>query len=92
MERRHHIKLGVPDSWTGTQLWAENGLTNQLFLDQERHQRQCRDHQNSAFLFHIGASRDSILHVDLRTSGVWRVDTEYDDIGKQDVFSIWPQV
>ena len=92
MERRQHIKLGVPDSWTGTQLWAENDLTNRLFSDQEQHQRQCCAHQNSAFLFHIGASQDSILHVDLRTSDVWRVDTEHDDISEQDVFSIWPQV
>ena len=30
--------------------------------------------------------------MDLRTSDVWKVDTEHDDITEDDVYKIWPQV
>eukprot|EP00435_Cladocopium_sp_Y103_P008328 s555_g2.t1 len=89
MDRRRINKSDLPDSWTGTQLWAENEVAEYVFnKDIETTSAQ----PNTAYLFHIGARYDSILHVDLRTSDVWRVDTEHDDISEEDAYAIWPQV
>lgn len=92
MDRRRKIKMDLPTSWHGTQLWAENSMTEKLMVEAVQHQDQLEAHQNSAYLFHIGASQDAVLQVDLRTSEVWRVDVEHDDIAEDDVYSIWPQV
>jgi hypothetical protein len=67
-------------------------MTEKLMVEAVQHQDQLEAHQNSAYLFHIGASQDAVLQVDLRTSEVWRVDVEHDDIAEDDVYSIWPQV
>ena len=92
MDRRRKIKMEFPNSWHGTQLWAENILTEKLMAEASMHQKQCDTHQNHQHLFHIAASHDASLHVDLRTSEVWRVDVEHDDISEDDVYKIWPLV
>ena len=89
MDRRRVNKSEPPDSWTGTQLWAENEIAEYI-LDHNHEATSVK--QNTAYLFHIGARYDSILNVDLRTSEVWKVDTEHDDITEEDVLSIWPLV
>ena len=83
VDRRRKIKTDPPTCWTGTQMWADNVTAEKLFN---------YDRKNHTYLFHIGASQDSILHVDLRTSEVWKVDTEHSDITEDDVYDIWPEV
>jgi hypothetical protein len=80
LERRRIHKTELRCSWIGTQLWSD------------QHVFTASAQQNTAYLFHIGASFDSILHVGLRTSDPWKVDTEHDDISEEDAFSVWPQV
>lgn len=89
LDRRRRIKTDAPTSWTGTQLWADNTLTEQFFQEQQQHTAV---KGRGEYLFHIGSSKNALLHVDLRTSDVWKVDTEHDDITEDDVYKIWPQV
>ena len=62
------------------------------FLNDENRYREQGIEKKGDYLFHIGSSTDAILHVDIRTSDVWRVDTEHDDINEDDVAKIWPLV
>ena len=89
IDRRKKIKIEFRH---GTQLWAENSLTEKLMTEASIHQEQCDSHQTHKHLFHIAASQNAALHVDLRTSEVWRVDVEHDDISEDDVYKIWPLV
>eukprot|EP00438_Fugacium_kawagutii_P029807 Skav231475 [mRNA] locus=scaffold1100:530653:539709:- [translate_table: standard] len=92
MNVRRKIKDDLPSSWTGAQLWAENRFAEDFFLEEIKHKQQCDDLRNHAYLMHIGSSHDAILNIDLRTTEVYRVDTEHDDIQEDDVYQIWKQV
>ena len=84
-------KIEFPDQWKGQQMWAENNLSMKFFQE-EINYRKHKLNNKGDFLFHIGSSEDAILHVDVRTSEVWKVDTEHDDIGEEAALKIWPLV
>ena len=91
LDRRKIIKSELPEQWFGTQQWADNGSTEKWF-NADNHYYDKMIKSKGDFLFHIGASQDAILHVDVRTSDVWRVDTEHDDINEEEAVKIWPLV
>ena len=91
LDRRKIVKSELPNQWHGTQQWADNESTEKWF-NADNHYQDKMIKSKGDFLFHIGAGQDAILHVDVRTSEVWRVDTEHDDINEEDVAKIWPLV
>ena len=91
LDRRKIIKSELPDQWFGTQQWADNESTEKWF-SADNHYQDKMIKSKGDFLFHIGAGQDAILHVDVRTSDVWRVDTEHDDINEDEAVKIWPLV
>ena len=91
LDRKKFIKIEFPEQWRGHQMWADNKLSMKFFQD-EIDYRNNKLNNKGDFLFHIGASEDAVLHVDVRTSDVWKVDTEHDDIDEEAALKIWPLV
>ena len=91
LERRQVIKTALPSVQCGPQPNVDNDEIRRFLINEELYREQgLKDKGN--YLFHIGASTDAVLHVDIRTSDVWRVDTEHDDINEDDVVKVWPLV
>ena len=91
LDRRRLYKSELPAQWHGNMSWPETDDIRQ-FLFEENMYREEKIKKKENFVFHIGARSDAILHVDIRTSDVWRVDTEHDDINEEDALKIWPMV